>query len=281
MRSSSNSLLINHSKVACQLAPPSCDAVRHRSSNSNAITERTGNGRSVRRGNWLVFCGSTLLAQLASGQDVASNRHYDPATGITYERQIRTVDQPTVETVMESKVVTYSRPELVTETEPVTRNYWTPVVQYEWQPRWRGLWNPFTPATLEYQYVPQTRWEARSETYSRLKSSTRWISEQRVTNEPRLVTSIKKQQVEEWVAVGRSAPNSGNASTFAGTNANAIDSTRVATLPANPNSTLRPLSAPLQSPSASSIRPSLSGGMRPTVLDPYSTRSYSNGSIFR
>jgi hypothetical protein len=262
MRNSKNPLLANHPGIAFPRALPCCKAALPR--NNNLKTN------SMRLGCWVAFCSSTMFAQLANGQAPSSNRHYDPATGITYERQIRTVDQPTVETVMESKVVTVSRPEVVTETEPVTRNYLTPVVQYEWQPRWRGLWNPFTPATLEYQYVPQTRWETISETYSRLKSSVRWTTEQRVVKEPRLVTSIKKQQVEEWVAVGQSLPNS---------------STRVASLPtgtpANANSTLRPMSTLPSGTSASGIRPGLPGGMRPTVLDPYSTRTYSSGSIFR
>jgi hypothetical protein len=182
------------------------------------------------------------------------DRRIDPVTGVEYQRQVRTVETPVVKSQLESKVVTISRPELVTETVPVTNNYWTPVVRYEWQPYWRGLWNPFTPATLEYRYVPQTRWEPRSETYQQVRTATRWVSEQKVVQEPRLVTSIEKKQVEDWVAVSRpqgSYPQQ--------------DSQRFATPQPTPTRT---------------------AGLPPTILDPYSTRpsygSWSNGgTIFR
>lgn len=209
-------------------------------------------------GGYSLFSFLTTSPALAQGPSTSpppgsplfqGDRRVDPVTGVEYQRQVRTVETPVVKSQLDSKVVTFSRPEVVSETVPVTNNYWTPVVRYEWQPYWRGLWNPFTPATLEYRYVPQTRWEARSETYQQVKTSTRWVSEQKVVQEPRLVTSIEKKQVEDWVAVARpqnSYPQQGS----------------------------QRLAAPQSTPTRTA-------GLPPTVLDPYSTRptygSWSSG----
>jgi hypothetical protein len=220
-----------------------------------------------------------VLAQQPSPQYPAPHpspgeRRIDPATGIEYERQVRTIETPVVKSQLESKTVTISRPEVVTETVPVTSNYWTPVVRHEWQPYWRGLWNPFTPATLEYRYVPQTRWEQRSDTFHQVKTATRWVSEQKVIQEPRLVTSIEKRQVEDWVAVSR--PLDSRLANQAP--ANRAPSTNLQPIPSSPgNGQLAPL------PQATTTR---TAGLPPTVLDPYSTRpaygSWSNGgTIFR
>ena len=208
----------------------------------------------------------TNLCQLGLGQD--PNIHVDPNTGMRYQRKFRTVQKPVTETKMESKVVTISRPEVVTETEPVVTTYYAPVVRHAWQPRWKGLWNPFTPATLTYEFVPQTNWEARSETVHRLRTSTRWVSEQKVVQEPKLVTAMQENQEEYWVAIG---PDPNFRATQYGIPGNGYPSgTQVASLPSTSSSNVvRP------------TRPEISGGMPPTVLDPYSTRTYSTAPIFR
>lgn len=218
-----------------------------------------------------TFCFVSVLAgavcQSSFGQD--PNIKVDPNTGMRYRRQFRTVQKPVTETKLESKVVTISRPEVVTEAEPVVTTYYSPVVRHSWQPRWKGLWNPFTPPTLAYEFVPQTNWEARSETTHRLKTSTRWVAEQKVVQEPKLVTAIQQDQEEYWVAIGPD-PNY-VPSGYGAPGIPASARTQVAALPA-PSAGMRNLQP---------TRPEISGGMAPTVLDPYSTRSYSTTPIFR
>lgn len=228
----------------------------------------------------IAFCVAILGAGWTTAQD--SSLYTDPQTGIQYRKQVRTVERPLVETRMEEKVVTYARPEVVTELEPATRTYFTPVVRYDWQPRWHGLWNPFSAPTLAYHYVPQTQWEARTETYSRYKTSTRWIAENRTVQEPKMVTTMQREQVVDWVAVGRVNPQSVPASSFPGNQAPGLvpgpaagPSTQVASLRGMP-------AGPTTTPPTAGLRPITSGGMPATVLgDPYNTRPYSSGTVFR
>lgn len=213
----------------------------------------------------LVVLGSVVgnpWCDLAAAED--SNLITDPATGIVYRKQYKTVERPVVETRMEQKVVTVSTPETVSELEPVSQTYFTPVVRYGLEPRWHGLWNPFTPATLAYHYVPRTQWEARTETYNRVKSSTRWVAEQRVVNEPTRVVRMEQRQQEELVAVGVTNP-SGTPGIGPSTSG-----TQVASLPTSAG--LSAISTGPVTYVAPPIRTEIRGGMAPTVLDPYSTR---------
>lgn len=218
-----------------------------------------------------TFCFFGVLAgavcQTSWSQD--PNIKTDPNTGMRYRRQFRTVQKPVTETKLESKVITISRPEMVTESEPVVTTYYSPVVRHSWQPRWKGLWNPFTPPTLAYEFVPQTNWEARRETKHRLTTSTRWVAEQKVVQEPKLVTAIQEDQEEYWVAIGPD-PNFAPPA-FNTPGISASSRTQVAALPA-PSSGMRSLQP---------TRPAISGDMAPTVLDPYSTRSYGTTPIYR
>jgi hypothetical protein len=202
---------------------------------------------------WLRGGSVGLLALTAVSQQVDAQQAStvtDPATGIRYERRYRTVEQPVVERRTEPQVVTTVRPETVTELEPVQQTYFTPVVRYQWEPRWQNVWNPFVAPTLSYQYRPRTHWEARTETYSRPRTTTRWVTEKRVVNQDRLVTAMRKQQVEEWVAV---SPGPGP-SVIPGGDGPSSNATRVARQPR--------------------VAPRGGGSMPPTVLggDPYSTR---------
>lgn len=209
----------------------------------------------------LVLLGSVVgnpWCDLASAEE--TNLITDPATGIVYRKEYKTVERPVVETRMEQKVVTVSTPQTVSELEPVSQTYFTPVVRYGLEPRWHGVWNPFVPDTLAYHYVPRTQWEARTETYNRVKTSTRWVAEQRVVNEPTRVVRMEKQQKEELVAVGVTTPS----------RAPNISGTQVASLP--PSAGLTTISTGPVTYVAPPIRTEIRGGMAPTVLDPYSTR---------
>jgi hypothetical protein len=189
-------------------------------------------------------------------------------TGMMWRRQFRTVQKPVTETKLEPKMMAVSRPEVVTETEPVTTTYFTPVVRHTWQPRWKGMWNPFAPPTLAYELAPETTWQARSETLHRTKTSTRWVTENKVIQEPKLVTTIQENQEEYWVAIG---PADANPAKRGSLNSSTQVGTQVASLPASAS----------QPRTKQPGRPENSGGMPPTVLDPYSTRTYSTTPIFR
>lgn len=212
----------------------------------------------------LVLLGSVVgnpWCELAAAED--SNLITDPATGIVYRKQYKTVERPVVETRMEQKVVTVSTPQTVNELEPVSQTYFTPVVRYGLEPRWHGLWNPFAPDTLAYHYVPRTQWEARTETYNRVRSSTQWVAEQRVVNEPTRVVRMEKQQQAELVAVGVTTP------TAAPSIGPSTMRTQVATLPTTAGlTTISTGPVTYVAP----IRTEIRGGMPATVLDPYSTR---------
>jgi hypothetical protein len=198
-------------------------------------------------------------------QNQNPNIHVDPTTGMRWRREYRTVSKPVTETRMESKVVTISRPQVVTETEPVATTYYTPVVRHAWKPRWKGTWNPFAAPTLAYEFVPETSWEARSEIVHRVRSSTRWVAEQKVVQEPTLVTAIQQDQEEHWVAIG---PDPSVRPT------GLPPQTQVASLPAP--------SIPASARVATQpTRPEISGGMPPTVLGTYGTPIYSTTTIYR
>jgi hypothetical protein len=174
-------------------------------------------GRSGRR-----FVGSLLVVSLAGGVIHAavsatalaqappagnSSPYYtDPATGIVYRKVHRTIERPVVQTEVKPHESTIYRPETVVEVTPETRTVYTPVVSYSWEPRVRGRWNPFVQPTLQYEHVPRTHWEARSETIERRQTRTNWVTERRRVDVPQKVVKIQREEKVDYEAVGRVAP---------------------------------------------------------------------------
>lgn len=130
----------------------------------------------------------------------------DPATGIIYRKVHRTIERPVVQTEMKPQESTIYRPETVVEVTPETRTVYTPVVSYGWEPRVRGRWNPFVQPTLQYEQVPRTHWEARSETVERRQTRTNWVTERRRVDVPQQVVKIQREEKVDYEAVGRVAP---------------------------------------------------------------------------
>jgi hypothetical protein len=54
-------------------------------------------------------------------------------------------------------------PRTTTEYHPTSRTVYTPVTEYQWEPYLANRWNPFSSPSVQYRYVPRTRWEMRSE----------------------------------------------------------------------------------------------------------------------
>lgn len=186
------------------------------------MTMASGN---VRSWQWLigslgVKTGPALVISLLSlstidlaraepeGGDATSPAYYtDPATGIVYRKVHRTVERPVVTTQVQKQERTVYRPETVVDVRPETRTVYSPVVSYGWEPRMRGRWNPFVQPRVEYEHVPRTHWEARSETIERREMRTNWVAETKQVEVPQQVVQIQRQQYDDYEAVGRVAPN--------------------------------------------------------------------------
>ncbi|TWU55172.1 hypothetical protein [Rubripirellula reticaptiva] len=130
----------------------------------------------------------------------------DPATGIVYRQVAQTIERPVYETKMQSRDETVYTPQTVHETRPETRTVYTPITTSTWQPRVTGRWNPFQQPTVEYQQVPQTRWEARNEIVQRTQSRTQWIAEKRKIDVPQQFVRMEREQKIAYEPVGRVAP---------------------------------------------------------------------------
>lgn len=147
------------------------------------------------------------LSPVAFAQSPAANPnsqlYTDPATGIIYRPVRRTIERPVVQTEVTPQESTIYRPETVVEVTPETRTVYTPVVSYGWEPRVRGRWNPFVQPTLQYEHVPRTHWEARSETVERRQTRTNWVTERRSVDVPRQVVKIQREEKLDYEPVGR------------------------------------------------------------------------------
>ncbi|MGB7328055.1 MAG: hypothetical protein WBD31_24480 [Rubripirellula sp.] len=161
---------------------------------------------------------STLVASSVSAQapetakaaSPGAGYYTDPATGIVYRQVAQTIERPVYETKMQSRDQTVYTPQTVHETRPETRTVYTPITESTWQPRVTGRWNPFQQPTVEYQQVPQTRWEARNEVVQRTQSRTQWIAEKRKVDVPQQVVRMERQQKIAYEPVGRVATPAAN-----------------------------------------------------------------------
>jgi hypothetical protein len=231
--------------------------------------------RSVRRGAAAAFLASVAsgfvpetLAVSAFGQAPPAGNsaayYTDPATGIMYRKVHRTIERPVVQTEVKSHESTIYRPETVVEVTPETRTVYTPVVSYSWEPRVRGRWNPFVQPTLQYEHVPRTHWEARSETVERRQTRTNWVTERRRVDVPQQVVKIQREEKVDYEAVGRVAPQQA----MPPNSAQSAEAALAARLrPIDPSTPISPFSAPGStnySMVASQTLPPYSGSSRST-----------------
>ena len=144
---------------------------------------------------------AALSCHNASAQS-GGGLYTDPATGIAYQKVMRTVTRPVVETRVEPKTV--YRPQTVTECQPKVRTVYTPVVEYKWEPRVHGRWNPFRSPTVAYHNVAKARWEPRNEVVQQTTSRTEWVAETR--NVPRNIARMETVTEENFEPLGEVAP---------------------------------------------------------------------------
>lgn len=124
----------------------------------------------------------------------AQQVRYFERDGVTYCETHQVVQQRVPETRLEERTETVYRSQSVTENKQLTRIYWTPVTEYRWEAFWVGRWNPFAEPYLAYRYVPQTRWEQKSDLVSVPVTTCRLVPETRTVRSP--VTSYKTVQSE-------------------------------------------------------------------------------------
>jgi hypothetical protein len=142
----------------------------------------------------LSFASTAALAEGLPSPSAGNSGYYtDPATGIVYQKVMRTVERPVVDTQLRTQESTVYRPETVVVVRPETRTVYTPVVSYGWEPRLRGRWNPFVQPTIQYEHTPRTHWEARSETVDRRETRTTWVAEHRSVEVPQQVVKIQRE----------------------------------------------------------------------------------------
>jgi hypothetical protein len=157
----------------------------------------------------LVFAG---LAYSLAGAAADETRYY-VENGVTYRETRQTTQHPLVTTEMQSRQQTVWRPRVTSETREVTRNWYVPITEYSWQQRWERGWNPFAPPVLTQRYLPQTRWELRSDTVRAPVNRYDYVQESATVQSPVTVQRFAERQIITRVAVGSAAPSSGGAST--------------------------------------------------------------------
>jgi len=149
---------------------------------------------------------TTMLCTDASAQSGAEYQT-DPATGIIYQKVIRTVERPVVETKIQQREQTVFRPQTITETKPESRTIYTPVVEYNWEPRLHGRWNPFRQPAVAYHHIPKTYWEPRNEVIQRTNTRTEWVAEKRTVDVPQRIVRMEREQRVEYEPVSPGVSN--------------------------------------------------------------------------
>lgn len=158
-------------------------------------------------GTALITAGiSFTVPNLAAEAQVPGSYVTDPATGIVYRPETRTIETPVVDTQIKKEERVLYRPKTVTDVRNEARTTYAPVVEHQWEPRLHGRWNPFTQPTVAYHHVPVTRWEARNEVIPRTTTRTEWVAEKQVIEIPTRTVRIERSSKTDYVAVGKVAP---------------------------------------------------------------------------
>ena len=111
--------------------------------------------------HFLAGCIALLsVGQMARAQEIQT----DPQTGLKYQMTCRQLGKQFVtETHVENRPYTVYTDRTTTEFQPSYQNVYTPVTEYSWEPYLANRWNPFSQPTVDYHYVPHTRWDVRTE----------------------------------------------------------------------------------------------------------------------
>jgi hypothetical protein len=107
------------------------------------------------------------------------------------------------ETQIVENQYTVATPRTVTEYHPSSRTVYSPVTEYQWEPYLANRWNPFSQPSVQYRYVPRTRWEMRNEAVHIPVTRQEYVNEVRVSRTP--VTRYVPQEHVTAVAVNNGA----------------------------------------------------------------------------
>ncbi len=110
-----------------------------------------------------IVIALSAVVTLASSAVAQNNVRYFEKDGMTYRESRSVVKRPVVQTELQPRERVTYREQVSTSYEPRARTIYTPVTTYQWQARWQDVLNPFKPATMAYQLVPQTHWQAHVE----------------------------------------------------------------------------------------------------------------------
>ncbi len=143
---------------------------------------------------------------MAIAQDIHTN-----SQGQQYRvtgRQL--VSRPVTETHVVENQYTVHTPRTITEYQPSARNVYTPVTEYQWEPYLANRWNPFSSPSVQYRYVPRTRWEMRTEQVHVPVTRQEFVAEQRVSRTPVTTQRFVTEEQVTSVAVNGNDPFTGN-----------------------------------------------------------------------
>jgi hypothetical protein len=121
----------------------------------------------------------------------------------------QTILRPVTETQIHESRYTVATPRTVTEYHPSSRTVYTPVTEYQWEPYLANRWNPFSQPSVQYRYVPRTRWEMRNEAVHIPVTRQEYVNEERISRVP--VTTQRYVAHEQVTAVAvNGSPVGGN-----------------------------------------------------------------------
>jgi hypothetical protein len=147
------------------------------------------------------------VCQTARAQEV----HTNPQNGQQYRvtgRQL--VSRPVTETRVVENQYTVHTPRTITEYQPSSRTVYSPVTEYQWEPYMANRWNPFTSPSVQYRYVPRTRWEMRTEQVHIPVTRQELVAEQRISRTPITTQRFVTEEQVTAVAVNGGDPFGSN-----------------------------------------------------------------------
>ncbi len=127
------------------------------------------------------FIAALALGELSLADDVHT---YTDANGVTIQETHRMVKRPVSETqIVENQQTVYTN-RVTTEYQPNYRTVYSPITEYAWEPYLANRWNPLATPSVQYRYVPHTRWEMRTEEVHVPVTRSELVPEQRITRVP-------------------------------------------------------------------------------------------------
>jgi hypothetical protein len=147
-----------------------------------------------------------LIAALALGKlSLADDvRYTTDANGVQYQETHRMVKRPVSETqIVENQQTVYTN-RVTTEYQPNYRTVYSPITEYAWEPYLANRWNPLASPSVQYRYVPHTRWETRTEEVHVPVTRSELVPEQRITRTPVVTQRFVDEEQISRVAVSNS-----------------------------------------------------------------------------